>query len=149
MIIVSEEDSASESASSADVPSPKEVAHTRPHTHLAHGCYVCHEPASATCERCERPVCKQHTIQRAGMHWELRRTGPQRAPASWKRYVLSGAMLSVCPGCIEGLLAEQRREIKRDQRQVRRRVISRVVVLLTGMALLVGYYVASMLHAAH
>lgn len=116
------------------------AALAQPH-HREHTCYICHEPAHGRCERCNHPICKEHTTEHPGMHWETWRTTPGYAGGwTWTRYVLDGLMVPVCPQCLAGLLAEQAHEIQHDRELVRHTILWRLAGLVVGLMCAIGFY---------
>ena len=100
--------------------------------HVAAGaratCYLCATPTQQRCERCERPICLQHTIERPRMSWQTFSNGRE----SWRRYLPEpdGSRWEVCPACAQAIAAHDAQEQAHDRRALWQLRIFAVAVLL-------------------
>lgn len=101
-------------------------------------CYVCQARTHRVCDRCKRPICVDHTTSHVQMHWESWHGGGDRAGGYWTRYLPSGALLKVCPACKVALNAKDALELARDRRSVCENVLLYGVVVVGGLAALIG-----------
>ncbi len=101
-------------------------------------CYVCQASTRKVCDRCNRPICIEHSVSHVQMHWETWFAGGSRGGASWTRYLPNGALLRICPACEATLNARDAAALAHDHTMVRFQVIGSLVLLLGGLFAIYG-----------
>jgi hypothetical protein len=117
----------------------------RHHEHpSASTCYICNESAKQLCERCQKYICPTHTHSRMRLHWEFQASIPDwyGFRSTWYSYVPTGGVWKVCPECLDAVVGEDARELAKDRRSQRWRVLEHSLGLaaLVLLMILSAYY---------